>query len=135
MLAVVVLVLCGMYALAQGVLARQAAEDEDAADTCRDYALHGPKLLSLRRHPRERIAWLEAARDAAQSLADRKSEGVALGNLGLAYAALGQVREAIGDRHGAANHHFGLGLVLKGEDARRAGGWRVARPPRDESPG
>ena len=55
-------------------------------------------------------------------------EGAHLGNLGLAYADLGEVRRAIeyyeqalaiareiGDRHGEANDHFNLGLTLISE--------------------
>ena len=43
----------------------------------------------------EQIAWQEALATAARTLGDRCSEGVALGNLGLAYAALGEVPKAI----------------------------------------
>jgi tetratricopeptide (TPR) repeat protein len=49
----------------------------------------------LRFHPRERIAWLEGERDAARRVGDRPAEGNALGNLGLAFAALGDARRAI----------------------------------------
>lgn len=44
---------------------------------------------------RERIPQLEAQRDAAQRLKRRDSEGMALGNLGVAYANLGDPRKAI----------------------------------------
>ncbi len=49
----------------------------------------------LRFHPRQRIAWLEAQRAAARITRDRRHEGAALGNLGLAYTALGDARKAI----------------------------------------
>lgn len=89
----------------------------------------------LRFHPRQqRIPWLEAQRDAAQRLGDRKQEGNALGNLGIAHRQLGDARQAIvfyeqdvairreiGDRRGEGNAlgnlgsaHFFLG------DARQA---------------
>lgn len=49
----------------------------------------------LRFHPRQRIRWLEGQREAARITKDRQAEGNALGNLGLAYAALGELRKAI----------------------------------------
>ena len=51
---------------------------------------------SLRFHPRERIRWLEAQAAAARAVGHKQAEGTALGNLGLAYAALGDARQAIG---------------------------------------
>jgi hypothetical protein len=51
--------------------------------------------LSLRLHPRVRIAWGEAALKGCREIGDRQGEGIALGNLGLAYADLGETREAI----------------------------------------
>ncbi len=56
---------------------------------------------ALRFHPRERMAWLQAQLAASQIAGDRAAEGRALGNLGLAYAALGEVRKAI-EHHEAA---------------------------------
>ena len=50
---------------------------------------------SLRLHPRERIDWLEAQRRACVRLGDRRGEGNALGNLGNAWADLGEPRRAI----------------------------------------
>ena len=52
-------------------------------------------VLNLRQHSRERIRWLEIALAAAQRLKAREGEGVALGNLGIAYANLGETRRAI----------------------------------------
>jgi tetratricopeptide (TPR) repeat protein len=49
----------------------------------------------LRFHPRQRIIWLEGQFAAARIIKDRKMEGAALGNLGLAYADLGEMRKAI----------------------------------------
>ncbi|MFZ2642835.1 MAG: NB-ARC domain-containing protein, partial [Verrucomicrobiia bacterium] len=50
----------------------------------------------LRFHPRhQRIPWLEAQLAAAREIGDRASGGSTLGNLGLAYAALGDARKAI----------------------------------------
>ncbi len=69
-------------------------EDKTAATLCNGYAGQGA-LLGLRQHPRERIPWLEAALNAARLLKDRSAEGVHLGNLGLAYTDLGDIRKAI----------------------------------------
>ena len=65
---------------------------------------------------------IEAALAAARAQQDRRNEGAWLGNLGNAYAALGQVEQAIdyyqqalaiareiGDRRGEGNHLGNLG--------------------------
>ena len=81
-------------------------------------------VLDLRLLPRDKIPILEAAAAAARQVGDRGLEGNALGNLGLAYAALGEVRRAIeyyeqaltiareiGDRRGEGNDLGNLGLA------------------------
>jgi tetratricopeptide (TPR) repeat protein len=89
---------------------------------------------SLRLHSQERIAWLEAQRDAARRGGELRREGSALGNLGLAYWELGDARRAIefheqalvvlrefGNRHGEGNALCNLGLAYADlGDARRA---------------
>src|SRR5215213_11461235 len=50
---------------------------------------------NLRQHPREVISWTECALTAARLLKDRPYEGGHLGNLGLAYANLGETSRAI----------------------------------------
>jgi tetratricopeptide (TPR) repeat protein len=69
----------------------------DAADArlTSDYPEAGVYLLALRLHPRDRIAWLRAAVDAARRLDDKAAKSGHLDNLGLAHADLGQVRTAI----------------------------------------
>jgi tetratricopeptide (TPR) repeat protein len=66
-----------------------------AAQLCARYPEIGAHLLDLRQHPREHIRWLEEALSAARRLNDRNSEAVTLGNLGLAYADLGELPRAI----------------------------------------
>jgi tetratricopeptide (TPR) repeat protein len=69
---------------------------------------------------------LEHALEASQRLRDKRDEGIHLGNLGLAYAALGDARKAIefyeqrmeiareiGDRRGEAFGSWNLGLVYE----------------------
>ena len=73
----------------------RAADDDEAAQLCIDYPNAGAYVLDLRQHPRERIHWMEAALSAARRLNRRDSEGNLLGNLGLAYADLGEVRKAV----------------------------------------
>ncbi len=73
----------------------RAQEDETAARICDDYPDAGTYLLDLRQHPREQIRWREFALAAARQRKDRDSEAAHLGNLGLAYAALGELRRAI----------------------------------------
>jgi tetratricopeptide (TPR) repeat protein len=78
----------------------------------------------LRFHPRQRIRWLEAQAQAALLAEDRGGEAAALGNLGTAYADLGDAHKAtkffkqhltiareIGDRRGEGNALCGLGLA------------------------
>jgi len=76
----------------------------------------------LRFHPRQSIHWLEAQAQAARQLGNRQAEGAALGNLGRAYADLGETRKVIdhseqclaiareiGDRRGEGNALNNLG--------------------------
>jgi tetratricopeptide (TPR) repeat protein len=99
--------------------------DEPAARLCNSYPIAGVYVLNLRQHRRESIAWLESGLSAARQLEDRTSEGLHLGNLGLAYADLGETRRAIelyelrlaiareiGDRLGEGNALFNTGLAL-----------------------
>ena len=70
--------------------------DERAARLCVSYSRVGAALLNMRLHPRERIRWLEVGLDCTRRLGDRKAEGRHLGDLGMAYAALGEDRLMIG---------------------------------------
>jgi tetratricopeptide (TPR) repeat protein len=72
-----------------------ATEDDEAASLCSSYPDAGAYLLDLRQHPRDHIRWLESALAVAQRLKDHSAEGAHLGNLGLAYADLGETRHAI----------------------------------------
>jgi tetratricopeptide (TPR) repeat protein len=74
---------------------RPSREDKAAALLCNNYANAGVYVLNLRQHPREFISWSEAALAAARQLKDRAAEGRHLGNLGIAYADLGETRRAI----------------------------------------
>jgi tetratricopeptide (TPR) repeat protein len=107
----------------QAWAAAHASEDA-AAQRCLDYANAGAYVLSLRLYPRERIRWLEAQLAAARKLHRKNHEGYALGNLGTAYADLGDARKAIdfyeqhlaiareiGDRRGEGNALGNLGLA------------------------
>jgi tetratricopeptide (TPR) repeat protein len=55
----------------------------------------GVYVLDLRLHPREKIGWLETGLKAASMTGNRRSESAHLGNLGVAYADLGETRKAI----------------------------------------
>ncbi|MGA2266231.1 MAG: tetratricopeptide repeat protein [Phycisphaerae bacterium] len=69
---------------------------QDAVNLCNQYGAAGVYCLNLRQDSRnERIPWLEVALTAARQLKDRKTERVHLGNLGIAYADLGEVRKAV----------------------------------------
>ena len=60
------------------------------------YAKDGIYVLNLRLYPRDKIDWLETGLKAAKMMKDRSAESAHLGNLGLAYADLGETRKAIG---------------------------------------
>jgi tetratricopeptide (TPR) repeat protein len=105
-------------------VARQG-NDPALAKLSVEYPDAGVYVLSLRQHPKEKPRWLEAALSSAREIGDRRSEGAALGNLGLAYADLGEARKAIeyyegylkiaheiGDRQGEGNVLSGLGLAF-----------------------
>jgi tetratricopeptide (TPR) repeat protein len=79
----------------QGWAAEQADSDEEAAELCIKYPDSGVYVLNLRQHPHERIRWFELMLTAARRLKRPNAEGWALGNLGRAYEALGQIRRAI----------------------------------------
>jgi tetratricopeptide (TPR) repeat protein len=83
------------FSTGQAWAAAHASETDEAARLCRDYPNAGTCFLELRRHPRERIKWLEAALAAARRLNDRRAEGGHLGNLGIAYSSLGEYRRSI----------------------------------------
>lgn len=74
-----------------------AAAQTGTADEwlCIAYTELGADLLQLRQHPRAQIDWLESSLEAARRLKNRVSEGVALGNLGNAYAVMGDTQKAI----------------------------------------
>jgi tetratricopeptide (TPR) repeat protein len=104
---------------------RTAESDNDAAELCCDYANRSPYVRELRQHAQDRIAWLEQVVQAARRRNNPNAEGVALGNLGLAYVDLGQPQRAIdfyqqqlaialeiGDRRGEANACWNLGEAL-----------------------
>ncbi len=90
--------------------------------------------LDLRLPPRAKINWLQSAVTAARALERKDMEGVHLGNLGLAYADLGEARKAIefyeqalsiareiGDRRGEGNALGNLGSAyLNLGEARKA---------------
>ena len=80
---------------AQAWSAANAETDDAAARVCCELPLAARSILALRQHPRERILWNEAALSAAQRLGRRADAGQSLGNLGLAYADLGEARKAI----------------------------------------
>ena len=77
------------------VAAQDVEVDDEVARLGMDYPDMGAYILNLRQHSRQRIRWLEIALAAAKRLKDRAVEGSALGNLGLAYAALGETQRAI----------------------------------------
>ena len=110
----------------QSWAAEHAGSDDDAAVLVQDYPLRAGSVLDLRQHPRDSIGWLEASTQAARRLGNREREGMALGNLGLAYADLGEPKRAIeyyeqrlaiaretGDRRGEGMALGNLGVAYR----------------------
>ena len=108
----------------QAWAAAHAAEDDEAARLCSAYAGASWAIRQLRQPAPDDLAWTEAALRAARQIKDQRHETVHLDNLGLAYAALGQPREAIdyheqalridralGDRYGEGQSLGNLGLA------------------------
>jgi tetratricopeptide (TPR) repeat protein len=99
-----------------------------------EYYYNGAYVFSLRLHPREQIRHLEVAIKAAHLLKDKRGEGIALSNLGIAYKNLGEYRKAIefyekalliaqeiGDHRGKGNALCNLGNAFAAlGDARKA---------------
>jgi tetratricopeptide (TPR) repeat protein len=77
------------------VAAQADAADSYVAWLSMAYPDAGADVLYLRQHSREQIRWQEIALTAARRLRYRLAESNALGNLGLAHAALGETRHAI----------------------------------------
>lgn len=73
--------------------ATNADKDSVAAEICIAYS--DATLLDLRQHPRERIQWLESALIVTRRLNRSQVECAYLGNLGNAYAELGEFDKAI----------------------------------------
>jgi tetratricopeptide (TPR) repeat protein len=70
--------------------AAHAQQDQFAAELCSSYGLNGSQCLSLRLTAHELFEWAKAALAAVKKIGDCHAEGVHLGNLGAACAALGQ---------------------------------------------
>jgi tetratricopeptide (TPR) repeat protein len=110
----------------QAWAAKQADSNEAAARLCIAYAEVGVYVLDLRQHPHERIQWLEVMLTASRRLNRRDAESRALGNLGVAYTYLGEIKRAaeffeldlaiaraIGDRRGEGNALNNLGIAFQ----------------------
>jgi tetratricopeptide (TPR) repeat protein len=112
--------------IGQQYCAKRLHERPELAAQCFQYALGGTYVLELRLHPRTRIAWLDVVVSAARAEGLRGVEANALGNLGMAYADLGEMRKAIeyyeqdleisrtiGDRSGEGRVYGNLGIAYK----------------------
>ena len=117
----------------QAWAAARRSQRDDAARLSYNYALRATYVLELRLSARGWISWLQAAAEGARRTGDRRGEGRAVGNLGNAYADLGETRRAIefyeqvleimreiGDRRGegAALGNLGAAYADLGETRR-----------------
>ena len=108
-------------------------KSSELAQICSDFAGAG-SILMLKLHPQENVRWLQAALLAARQIMRRDAQGAHLGNLGLAYAALGDAHKAIeyyeqslaiareiGDRRHEGSHLDNMGNACADlGDARKA---------------
>jgi tetratricopeptide (TPR) repeat protein len=112
--------------MGQGWAAAHIEDSQDVAQLCSDYANVVANWLGGQVSPVERIRWLDAAARAARRLGDKEAEGRHLGNLGSAYADLGETQLAfacydqglalareIGDRRGEAKRLGNMGLLAE----------------------
>jgi len=83
-------------AAGQAWAAERVDDDDIAAHLAADYPRWAPDILGLRMHRRAWIGWLDVQLRASKLLRDRRGELYALGNLGLAWKALGEVRRSMG---------------------------------------
>jgi tetratricopeptide (TPR) repeat protein len=75
--------------------ATNGEDSQELTALCAAYPDAGIYVLTLRLYPGVQIKWLAAALSAARQSGDRRGEGRALGNLGIAYRNLGDARKAI----------------------------------------
>ncbi len=100
--------------------------DLETVRICEEYGNCLAHIMTIRLHPHERIAWKEAALEAARKLGNKGTEQTSLGDLGNAYRDLGEVRRAInyyeqaieiarviGDRQNEGNWLGNLGIAYK----------------------
>ena len=112
---------------AQAWVAATRSTNRYSLELCTAFPNSGTYILSLRQHPRDKIQWQDVALAAAREIGDRRGEGADLGNLGNAYADLGDAKKAIefyerrigiareiGDRRGEGNALYNMGLTLEG---------------------
>jgi tetratricopeptide (TPR) repeat protein len=108
--------------MAAGEWAREKGENEEVRELAEWLYASGVHFLDLRGYVHEAVRLLSWAVEAARAMGDRRGKEVWLGNLGNAYAALGEVRRAIayyeqaleiaheiGDRRGEGNALGNLG--------------------------
>ena len=116
------------------ILNAQRWSKTNSDELCNEFPNAGFMILNLRLHPGEYISWLEAGLIAAKNLDNKEYQGLHLGNLGLSYINLGEMRKAIefyeqalaiareiGDRRTEGNWlgNLGLAYACMG-DARKA---------------
>jgi tetratricopeptide (TPR) repeat protein len=81
--------------MAAGKWARESGENEGMQALADWLYAGGVHFLDLRGYVHEAVRLLRWAVEAARAIGDRRGEGADLGNLGTAYADLGEVRRAI----------------------------------------
>ena len=79
----------------QAWVVTRLGEDGDVPRLCVSYPLGGAHCLNVRLHPRDRVEWMEAGRQAARGMKDRKAEGKLLNLIGYAHNDMGKAKQAV----------------------------------------
>jgi tetratricopeptide (TPR) repeat protein len=103
--------------VAAGEWSRKSGENEGVLALANWLYASGVHFLDLRGRAREAVQLLSWAVEAARAVGDRRVEGADLGNLGVAYADLGEVQRAM--------EYYEQALVIAHEigDRRNEGAW------------
>ncbi|HMD82664.1 MAG TPA: hypothetical protein VKE92_15215 [Anaerolineales bacterium] len=80
---------------AQAWVAATRSTNRYSLELCTAFPNSGAYILSLRQHPRDKIQWQEIALAAAREIGDRRGEGNALFNMGLALEGLEEKDRAL----------------------------------------
>ncbi len=119
----------------QAYVAANSETNKFANELCTEYANAGRRVLDFRLHPRERVAWLTAALHAAKRTQRQEAISAHLGNMGLAYADLGDFKQALACHEQALaiererGDKRGIGMQLGNIGLAHTACWAISKKP------